>query len=145
MGMRFGGVCHFLSPIPLYLIPKFTPKRSPNPFSAPGDKNASTVCTGVGLHALASLHKSGSVEHKLANVLGDIPKAQPAVVEPELKAIFYQDGCEKADLVWATFCDKYATIYPSAVECLKRDGRACLAFYTFPATHWKTIRTSNVI
>jgi putative transposase len=86
------------------------------------------------------------VEHKLVNALGDIPKAQQAVVEPELKASFHQDGREKAaDLIWAAFRDKYATIYSSAVECLKRDGRACLAFYTFPATHWKTIRTSNVI
>jgi putative transposase len=85
------------------------------------------------------------VKHKLANVLGYIPKAQHASVEPELQAIFYQASREKADQAWAAFCEKYATIYPSAVECLKRDGEACLTFYAFPATHWKTIRTSNVI
>jgi len=28
---------------------------------------------------------------------------------------------------------------------LKRDGEACLAFYAFPPTHWKTIRTTNII
>ena len=32
-----------------------------------------------------------------------------------------------------------------AIECLKRDGEACLAFYSFSATHWKTIRTTSVI
>jgi putative transposase len=85
------------------------------------------------------------VKHKLANVLGYIPKAQHETVEPELKAIFYQASREKADQAWAAFCEKYAPLYPSAVECLKRDGEACLTFYTFPTTHWKTIRTTNII
>jgi transposase-like protein len=85
------------------------------------------------------------VKHKLANVLGYIPKMQHAAVEPELKAIFYQPNRQKADQAWTAFCEKYTAIYPSAVECLKRDGEACLTFYAFPATHWKTIRTSNVI
>jgi putative transposase len=85
------------------------------------------------------------VQHKLANVLSYIPKAQHDQVEPELKAIFYQSSREKADQAWAAFCEKYAKTYPSAIECLKRDGDACLAFYAFPVTHWKTIRTTNVI
>jgi putative transposase len=85
------------------------------------------------------------VKHKLTNVLGYIPKAHQAAVEPELKAIFYQPNREKADQVWAAFCEKYVTIYPSAVECLQRDGAACLTFYDFPTAHWKTLRTTNVI
>lgn len=85
------------------------------------------------------------VKHKLANVLSYIPKAQQAEVEPELKAIFYQSSRAKADQVWAAFCEKYEKIYPTAVACLKRDGEACLAFYAFPSTHWKTIRTTNII
>lgn len=28
---------------------------------------------------------------------------------------------------------------------MKRDGEACLAFCAFPSTHWKTIRTTNII
>jgi hypothetical protein len=31
------------------------------------------------------------------------------------------------------------------VECLIRDRNALLAFYDFPAEHWKHLRTSNVI
>ena len=45
----------------------------------------------------------------------------------------------------AAFCEKYTPIYPTAIECLKRDLQACLAFYAFPKQHWKTIRTNNVI
>jgi len=52
MGMRFGGVCHFLSPIPLYLTPKFTPKRSPNPFSAPGNKKRQYTVAAFGPHLI---------------------------------------------------------------------------------------------
>jgi putative transposase len=45
----------------------------------------------------------------------------------------------------AAFCEKYAIIYPTAIECLSRDLEACLTFYAFPKAHWKTIRTTNVI
>lgn len=85
------------------------------------------------------------VKHKMDNVLGYIPTQQQAQVEPELKDLFYQESREQADQSWAAFCAKYDKTYPSAVECLKRDQEACLTFYAFPKTHWKTIRTTNVI
>jgi putative transposase len=85
------------------------------------------------------------VKHKMDNVLSYVPDKQRDQVEPELKAIFYQDNRAQADQVVAAFCEKYAKIYPTAVECLKRDLDACLTFYAFPKPHWKTIRTTNVI
>jgi putative transposase len=85
------------------------------------------------------------IKHKMDNVLGYIPHKQQDQVEPELKAIFYQDSREKADQVAAAFIEKYQSIYPTAVECLNRDLEACLTFYSFPKAHWKTIRTTNII
>jgi len=85
------------------------------------------------------------VKHKMGNVLGYVPTSQRGAVEPELKALFYQDNREKADQAVAAFIEKYTKIYPTAVECLKRDLEACLTFYAFPQAHWKTIRTTNVI
>jgi len=85
------------------------------------------------------------IKHKMDNVLGYIPHKQQDQVEPELKAIFYQDSREKADQVAAAFIEKYQSIYPTAVECLNRDLEACLTFYGFPKAHWKTIRTTNII
>jgi transposase-like protein len=35
--------------------------------------------------------------------------------------------------------------YDKAVECLIKDREALLAFYDFPAEHWKHLRTTNVI
>jgi putative transposase len=85
------------------------------------------------------------IHHKMENVLGYIPEKQQDQVRPELKAIFYQANREKADQEVAAFVLKYEKIYPTAVDCLKRDLDACLTFYSFPEKHWKYIRTSNII
>jgi putative transposase len=85
------------------------------------------------------------VKHKMDNVLSYIPDKQRNQVEPELKAIFYQDSREQANQQVAAFVEKYEPIYPTAVACLQRDLEACLTFYAFPKAHWKTIRTTNVI
>ena len=39
----------------------------------------------------------------------------------------------------------YGTKYDKAVECLTKDREALLAFYDFPAEHWKHLRTTNPI
>lgn len=85
------------------------------------------------------------IKHKMENVLSYVPQTQRDQVEPELKAIFYQDSRTQADQVAAAFCIKYEKIYGTAVECLQRDLTDCLTFYHFPRAHWKTIRTTNVI
>ena len=85
------------------------------------------------------------IKHKMENVLGYVPQQQREQVEPELKAIFYQENRIQAEQQYAAFCAKYAKTYKTAVECLERDIDACLTFYDFPRAHWKTIRTTNVI
>lgn len=85
------------------------------------------------------------VKHKMANVLSYIPEKQQSLVEPELKALFYQTSREKADQEVAAFVLKYQAIYPTAIACLQRDLEACLTFYRFPEKHWKFIRTTNCI
>lgn len=85
------------------------------------------------------------VKHKMENVLSYVPQSQREIVRPELRAIFYQESREKADQEVLAFCEKFALLYPSAVACVKRDLEACLSFYAFPKTHWKTIRTTNVL
>ncbi|WGJ13304.1 transposase [Methylocapsa sp. D3K7] len=43
------------------------------------------------------------------------------------------------------FVEIYAIKYEKAVECLTKDRETLLAFYDFPAEHWKHLRTSNPI
>lgn len=85
------------------------------------------------------------VMHKMENVLSYVPNTQRKQVEPELKALFYQENRQAADQGVAAFVEKYRHIYPSAIECLQRDLEACLTFYAFPKAHWRAIRTNNVM
>jgi transposase-like protein len=93
----------------------------------------------------ATSRRQRCVMHKMENVLSYVPQKQRELVEPELKALFYQKGRQEADQAVAAFIEKYQKIYPTAIECLQRDLEACLTFYSFPKEHWKTIRTNNVI
>ena len=43
------------------------------------------------------------------------------------------------------FVEAWGVKYDRAVECLIKDREALLAFYDFPAEHWKHLRTTNVI
>lgn len=85
------------------------------------------------------------VKHKMENVLSYVPDKQRDALYPELRALFYQDTRLQADQAVAAFCVKYEPIYPTAIACLQRDLEACLTFYDFPKTHWRSIRTTNLI
>jgi transposase-like protein len=43
------------------------------------------------------------------------------------------------------FIAAYEVKYDKAAACLAKDRQALLAFYDFPAEHWKHLRTSNPI
>jgi transposase-like protein len=43
------------------------------------------------------------------------------------------------------FIETYGAKYPKATECLQKDRESLLAFYDFPAEHWRHLRTANPI
>lgn len=43
------------------------------------------------------------------------------------------------------FVETYGVKYDKAADCLTKDRDALLAFYDFPAEHWKHLRTTNPI
>ena len=43
------------------------------------------------------------------------------------------------------FVETYQIKYHRAADCLTKDRDALLAFYDFPAEHWKHLRTTNPI
>ena len=43
------------------------------------------------------------------------------------------------------FVDTYGAKYENALDCLTRDRDVLLAFYDFPAEHWRHLRTTNPI
>lgn len=96
-------------------------------------------------HHFPDARRQRCVIHKIDNVLGYVPKSHQDALRLELNAIFYHDTLEQAQQELAAFCAKHERTYPNAVACLKRDIDACLAFYTFPKEHWRSIRTNNLI
>ena len=52
---------------------------------------------------------------------------------------------QNAEKAFDYFLAAYRAKYPKAAVCLDKDREALLAFYDFPAEHWKHIRTSNPI
>ena len=117
-----------------------------------GVKDLGLIVTDGGTAMLAALaikfpktRRQRCVRHKMDNILSYVPETQRDALEPELKAIFYQESREAADQVAAAFREKYQKAYPTALECMDRDWDMCLTFYAFPRTHWKSIRTNNVI
>ena len=50
-----------------------------------------------------------------------------------------------AEKAFDFFLEAHGPKYDKAVACLAKDRDAVLAFYDFPAEHWKHIRTTNPI
>jgi putative transposase len=50
-----------------------------------------------------------------------------------------------AELAFDAFIESYTPKYEKAADCLSKDRDTLLAFYDFPAEHWKHLRTTNPI
>lgn len=83
--------------------------------------------------------------HKTANVLDNLPKRLQPEAKGKLHEIWMADTRERAHQAFDLFLRTYEAKYPKAVECLKKDREALLAFYDFPAEHWGHLRTTNPI
>jgi putative transposase len=83
--------------------------------------------------------------HKTANVLNDLPKSIQAKAKADLHNIWMAETRKSAENAFDQFTEKYGAKYDKAVACLLKDRDALLAFYDFPAEHWRHIRTTNPI
>ena len=52
---------------------------------------------------------------------------------------------KEAEKSFDAFIAAYMLKFEKAAACLEKDREALLAFYDFPAEHWKHLRTSNPI
>ena len=83
--------------------------------------------------------------HKTANILNKLPKSQQPKAKRMLQDIWMAGTNKDAEAAFDAFVETYAVKCEKAVECLKKDRNPLLAFYDFPAEHWKHLRTSNPI
>jgi putative transposase len=83
--------------------------------------------------------------HKTANVLNKLPNSQQPKAKRALQEIWMAETKKDALAAFDAFVETWGVKYDKAVECLIKDRDALLAFYDFPAQHWKHLHTTNVI
>ncbi|MGP3921549.1 IS256 family transposase [Nonomuraea sp. 10N515B] len=83
--------------------------------------------------------------HKIANVLGAMPKSAHPAAKKHLAEIWNAEDKEHAERAVKEFQAAYAAKYPKAVAKVVDDLDELLAFYDYPAEHWVHLRTTNPI
>jgi transposase-like protein len=83
--------------------------------------------------------------HKTANVLNKLPKGEQPRAKEALQQIWMAATRDEAHRAFDLFIQTYEAKYPKAAACLAKDRDELLAFYDFPAEHWKHLRTTNPI
>jgi transposase-like protein len=83
--------------------------------------------------------------HKTQNVLNALPKSMHPKAKQALQEIWRSETKGLAEKAVDVFLDTYGLKYPKATVCLQKDREELLMFYTFPAAHWPSLRTTNPI
>ncbi|MFC7592459.1 IS256 family transposase [Nonomuraea antimicrobica] len=83
--------------------------------------------------------------HKIANVLGALPKSAHPGAKKALAEIWNAESKDQALAAVAAFETAYRAKFPKAVAKVTDDVDELLAFYDYPAEHWRHLRTTNPI
>uniref|UniRef100_UPI001BD9D0CE IS256 family transposase n=1 Tax=Acrocarpospora catenulata TaxID=2836182 RepID=UPI001BD9D0CE len=83
--------------------------------------------------------------HKIANVLGALPKSAHPGAKKALAEIWNAEDKDHARAAVKEFRAAYGAKYPKAAAKVIDDLDELLAFYDFPAEHWVHLRTTNPI
>jgi transposase-like protein len=83
--------------------------------------------------------------HKIANVLGALPKSAHPDAKKALAEIWNAEDKRHAYDAVKAFEAGYGAKFPKAVAKITGDLDGLLAFYDFPAQHWVHLRTTNPI
>jgi len=83
--------------------------------------------------------------HKVANVLGALPKSVHAGARKALNEIIGAEDRAHAEQAIQALVSDYGAKWPKAVAKVVDDREALLCFFDFPAEHWLHLRTTNPI
>ena len=83
--------------------------------------------------------------HKVANVLGALPKSVHAGARKALNEIIGAEDRVHAEQAIQALVIDYGAKWPKAVAKVVDDRDALLAFFDYPAEHWLHLRTTNPI
>jgi hypothetical protein len=83
--------------------------------------------------------------HKIANVLGVLPKSAHPGAKKALAEIWNAEDKDHARTAVKAFAAAYGAKFPKAAAKITDDEDELLAFYDYPAEHWVHLRTTNPI
>lgn len=83
--------------------------------------------------------------HKTANVLDKLPSSLQGKGKKMIHDIYLSSKKEEANEAFDAFVTEFELKYPKAVASLTRNRESLMSFYDFPAEHWQSIRSTNVI
>jgi len=83
--------------------------------------------------------------HKIANVLGALPKSAHPGAKKALAEIWNAEDKNHARAASKAFDAAYGAKFPKAVAKITDDLEELLAVYDYPAEHWVHLRTTNPI
>jgi len=83
--------------------------------------------------------------HKIANVLGALPKSAHPGAKKALAEIWNAEDKNHARAAAKAFDAAYGAKFPKAVAKITDDLEELLAVYDYPAEHWVHLRTTNPI
>jgi transposase-like protein len=66
-----------------------------------------------------------------------LPKSQHPKAKRALQEIWMAETKARAELAFDAFIESFTPKYEKAADCLRKDRDTLLAFYDFPAEHWK--------
>ena len=83
--------------------------------------------------------------HKASNVLDSMPKSVHGRAKVAIKEITEAENKNEAVKAIEAFTSEFGAKWPRAVAKIVDDKEALLAYYDYPAEHWRHLRTTNPI
>jgi transposase-like protein len=83
--------------------------------------------------------------HKTMNTLDSMPKSVHSRANAAIKEITCAESKKEAIQAIEEFGAEFGAKWPKAVSKIEDDREALLAFYDYPAEHWRHLRTTNPI
>ncbi len=83
--------------------------------------------------------------HKTMNILDSMPKSVHPRAKAALREITEAEDKPHAEAAIDAFASEFSAKWPKAVVKIVDERDALLAFYDYPAQHWRHLRTTNPI
>ena len=83
--------------------------------------------------------------HKMVNVLDQVPRKQQAAVRQHLRGMMYAESRAECEKARERCVKQFERLYPKAMAALKRDWERMVTFFSFPHEHWVHLRTTNIV